>query len=122
MENSVYTVERATWAVELALEVLTIVYSSPRKKYAALVKWSEGHGAPTALAGEAAPRRARVGEDGRGSRTPGRRNATRPRVEATKAEVMRQPEAVAGSIPAGYGRSATTRPRPERAGSGRFES
>jgi hypothetical protein len=41
MENSVYTVESATWAVDLALEVLTIVYSSPRKKYAALFEWSE---------------------------------------------------------------------------------
>jgi hypothetical protein len=49
MENSVYTVERATWSVDLALEVLTIVYSSPRKKYADLVEWSENNAHVPAL-------------------------------------------------------------------------
>lgn len=39
-ENTVYTVERATWAVDLALEVLTTAYRSPRKKHVALSEWA----------------------------------------------------------------------------------
>ena len=41
MESSVYTVERAKWAVDLALEVLTVAYRSPRAKHKALVTWAE---------------------------------------------------------------------------------
>jgi hypothetical protein len=40
-ENSVFTVELATWAVDLALEVLTTAYRSPRPKHTALVTWAE---------------------------------------------------------------------------------
>jgi hypothetical protein len=40
-ENSVYTVERATWAVDQALEVLTVAYSSPRATHSAIVAWAE---------------------------------------------------------------------------------
>jgi hypothetical protein len=41
MENSVYTLEKASWAIDLALEVLTVVYTSPRAKYEALTTWSK---------------------------------------------------------------------------------
>jgi hypothetical protein len=41
MESSVYTVERATWAVNLALEVLTVPYTSSHRKHKALVTWAE---------------------------------------------------------------------------------
>jgi hypothetical protein len=41
MESSVYTVERASWAVDLALEVLTVAYRSPRREHKALVAWAE---------------------------------------------------------------------------------
>lgn len=44
MESSVYTVERATWAVDLALEVLIAAYTSPRGKHKALVTWAESAG------------------------------------------------------------------------------
>jgi hypothetical protein len=40
-EASVYSVERAQWAVDLAQEVLTVAYTSPRKKHAAVVEWAE---------------------------------------------------------------------------------
>jgi hypothetical protein len=40
-ESSFYTVEKATWALELAHEVLTVAYTSPRAKHAALVAWTE---------------------------------------------------------------------------------
>ena len=40
-ENALYTAEQAARAVDLALEVLTVAYSSPRKKHGALVDWSE---------------------------------------------------------------------------------
>jgi hypothetical protein len=40
-EASIYTSEEATRAVDLALEVLTAAYSSPRKRHAELVKFAE---------------------------------------------------------------------------------
>lgn len=40
-ESSLYTVEKATWALDLAHEVLTVAYTSPRAKHAALVAWTE---------------------------------------------------------------------------------
>jgi hypothetical protein len=40
-ENVTYTAETTAHAVDLALEVLTTAYTSPRQKHAALVKWSE---------------------------------------------------------------------------------
>jgi hypothetical protein len=43
-ESVVFTAEAATEAVELALEVLTVAYTSPRSYHAELVKWSEGVG------------------------------------------------------------------------------
>lgn len=39
-ENVTYTVEATARAVDLALEVLTTAYTSPRRKHAGLVKWS----------------------------------------------------------------------------------
>ena len=40
-ESSFFTVERASWAVDLALEVLTTAYRSPRRRHTALVERSE---------------------------------------------------------------------------------
>jgi hypothetical protein len=40
-ENVTYTAEAMTSAVDLAFEVLTTAYQSPRKKHAALVEWSQ---------------------------------------------------------------------------------
>lgn len=40
-ENLTYTVEATARAIDLALEVLTTAYTSPRRKHAGLVKWSE---------------------------------------------------------------------------------
>jgi hypothetical protein len=40
-ESSFYTVEKATWALDLAHEVLTVAYTSPRAKHVALVAWAE---------------------------------------------------------------------------------
>jgi hypothetical protein len=40
-ENLIYTCEEATRAVDLALEVLTAAYSSPRKQHEELAKWTE---------------------------------------------------------------------------------
>lgn len=40
-ESSFYTLEKATWALDLALEVLTVAYTTPRAKHRALVAWSE---------------------------------------------------------------------------------
>jgi hypothetical protein len=42
LENVIYTAEEATRAVDLALEVLTVAYTSPRKQHAALVERAEG--------------------------------------------------------------------------------
>jgi hypothetical protein len=40
-ENLIYSAEEATRAVDLALEVLTVAYSSPRKANVGLVAWAE---------------------------------------------------------------------------------
>jgi hypothetical protein len=40
-ESSLYTVEKATWALGVAHEVLTAAYRSPRAKHAALVAWAK---------------------------------------------------------------------------------
>jgi hypothetical protein len=40
-EASVYSVERARWAVDLAYEILTVALASPRTKHAAVVAWAE---------------------------------------------------------------------------------
>jgi len=40
-ENLIYSAEEATRAVDLAVEVLTVAYSSPRKDAAGLVAWAE---------------------------------------------------------------------------------
>jgi hypothetical protein len=40
-ENVTFTAEAATHAVAVALDVLVTAYSSPRRKHAMLVKWSE---------------------------------------------------------------------------------
>ena len=40
-ENVTYTAEATAHAVELALEVLTTAYTSPRSKHAAIVDWSK---------------------------------------------------------------------------------
>jgi hypothetical protein len=39
-ESARYTVERATWAVDLAHEVLTVAYTQPRPRHKALVAWA----------------------------------------------------------------------------------
>jgi hypothetical protein len=49
MENSVYTAEKATRAVDLALEVLTVAYTSPRAKHTELVFWAESNAHVRAL-------------------------------------------------------------------------
>jgi hypothetical protein len=41
MESSVYTVEKATRAIDLALEVLATAYRLPRNKHTDLVDWAE---------------------------------------------------------------------------------
>jgi hypothetical protein len=40
LENIIYTAEKATRAVDLALEVLTTAYTSPRAKHTALAAWA----------------------------------------------------------------------------------
>lgn len=40
-ESSFYTVEKATWALDLAHEVLTVAYKSPRAKHEALVAYTK---------------------------------------------------------------------------------
>jgi hypothetical protein len=40
-ESVIFTAGAATEAVDLALEVLSVTYSSPRKRHNALVKWAE---------------------------------------------------------------------------------
>jgi hypothetical protein len=40
-ESSFYTVEKATWALDLAYEVLTVAYTSPRAKHEALVAYTK---------------------------------------------------------------------------------
>lgn len=40
-ESSFYTLEKATWALDLAHEVLVVAYTSPRAKHAALVAWTK---------------------------------------------------------------------------------
>ena len=40
-ESSFYSLEKATWAFDLAHEVLTVAYTSPRAKHTALVAWTE---------------------------------------------------------------------------------
>jgi hypothetical protein len=40
-EASVYSVERARWAVDLAYEILTVALASPRTNHAGVVAWAE---------------------------------------------------------------------------------
>lgn len=40
-ENVIFTAEATTHAVDLALEVLTTAYTSPRREHRAIVEWSQ---------------------------------------------------------------------------------
>jgi hypothetical protein len=40
-ESSFYTIEKATWALDLVHEVLTVAYTSPRVEHKDLVAWAE---------------------------------------------------------------------------------